>query len=127
MNTTKASPHRLYRIKDKAILFGICAGIADYFDFNVTMVRIIVFVMLLVFQLPVIITYILARLILKDKPRELQDDVVKDEFYRNVRTQPSDTVANIKHRFSKLEQRLQRMEKRVTSKEYQFDHDLNHS
>ena len=79
------------------------------------------------FQLPVIIAYILARLILKDKPRELQDDVKKDEFFRNVRTEPADTAANIKHRFSRLEQRLQRMEKRVTSKEFQFERDLNHS
>ena len=42
MNMAKKSKKRLYRVEDsEAKLFGVCGGLADYFDVDPTIIRVI--------------------------------------------------------------------------------------
>ena len=38
---TKKSKKRLYRIEDGSKLFGVCGGIAEYFDLDPTIIRVL--------------------------------------------------------------------------------------
>lgn len=59
----------LYRSRS-GILFGVCKGIADYFDMSVFWTRMIVFItFILTGFCPIGIAYILAALLMKPEPR----------------------------------------------------------
>jgi phage shock protein C len=58
----------LYRSR-KGIIAGVCAGIADYFDFSVFWTRVIAVGVLLVSGIwPVVILYLVAALMMKRDP-----------------------------------------------------------
>lgn len=62
---------RLYRSKKDRLLFGVCGGIAEYFDVDPTLVRIVwVFLALGSGLVPGILTYIIAWLIIPEEPIE---------------------------------------------------------
>jgi phage shock protein C len=60
-------PKKLYRSKDRMIA-GICAGIAEYFNIDPTIIRIIFVLLLLPGGLPGFIPYILLWIIIPTKP-----------------------------------------------------------
>jgi len=59
--------HGLYRDRDNGLLFGVCAGLAHYFDINVLAVRIAAVVSLLLFFMPTVLAYIVATLLLRER------------------------------------------------------------
>jgi phage shock protein PspC (stress-responsive transcriptional regulator) len=62
---------RLYRSKKDRMLFGVCGGIAEYFDVDPSLVRIVwVFFALMSGLLPGILTYAIAWLIIPEEPIE---------------------------------------------------------
>lgn len=67
---------KLYKIQNEKKVCGVCAGIADYFGWDESIVRIATVVLCLVFD-PVIIAYFVAAMVLPDKP-----DVIEDKNYR---------------------------------------------
>jgi phage shock protein C len=60
-------PKKLYRSENKMIA-GVCAGIAEYFNIDPTIVRIIFVFLLLPGGLPGFIPYILLWIIVPQKP-----------------------------------------------------------
>lgn len=58
----------LYRDSQRGVVFGICAGLAEYFDLNVGMLRVLALVGLLMLSIPTLISYGIAALLMKDKP-----------------------------------------------------------
>ena len=119
-------PRRIYRDRENGIVAGVCAGIADYFGFEVTITRIIVAVGLFVFLPTTLIAYILLALLLPTKPREstrARDDA-SETLQRSVRSSPHSTLDNIRHRFREVEGRLQRLEKYLTSKRFKLDREF---
>ena len=124
MTETRTNPHRLYRDRENAMLAGVCAGLAEYFGFNRKGVRIVV-ILGAVFFLPFVASaYLVLALLLPVKPREVNVDKEKAEFWRDVSNAPADVFSNVKHRFRELDRRLQRMEAFVTSKEFEIDREL---
>lgn len=122
----KQNPHRLYRDKQNAVLAGVCAGLADYFDFNRKGVRVAA-VLLMLFPpfIPfVVLSYILLALLLKTKPTELETDKERAVFWRGVSNAPADVFGALSHRFRELNLRLEKMEAHVTSKEFEFEREL---
>jgi len=117
------NPHRLYRDKDHAIVAGVCAGIANYFGFNRKAVRII-FCFSFLFVWPVFI-YLLLAILIPKKPEALYTSPEQENFWRGVSNAPSDIFGELRLRFRDQELRLQRMERYVTSREYEFDRELN--
>ena len=122
----RQNPHRLYRDKKNAVIGGVCAGIADYFDFNRKGVRVATALCMLFppFIPFVILAYVLLALLLPVKPSELYVDDDRAVFWRGVSNAPSDVFGALSHRFRELNRRLEKMEAHVTSKEFEFEREL---
>ena len=124
--TVQASTNerRFSRNADKAMLGGVCAGIADYFGFNLCVTRLLAVIAF--FTMPLTILGYLALVILtpsvsaKDNPRP-----VDPAFHRAVRSSPTQTMSDVRSRFKSLDRRLARLEKYVTSSRYQLDREFD--
>jgi len=123
----RKNPHRLFRDKQHAMLAGVCAGIAEYWDFNRKGVRAAcVLMMLLPPFIPfVMVSYIVLALVLPVKPANLYEDEEQAVFWRGVSNAPADVFGALRHRFRELNMRLEKLEAYVTSKEFEFDRELS--
>jgi phage shock protein C len=117
---------RLYRDTHKGIFFGVCAGLADYFGFDLAITRIVTALSLLFFTLPTCIAYFLLALLLPKRPRSLGRpmDPDADSLQRQVRSSPHATLDAVRHRFREMDARLQRMEKYLTSSRFKLDREF---
>lgn len=50
---------RLYRSKNNSMLAGVCGGIAEYFNADPTVVRLLAVLLLLVFNIGAVIAYLI--------------------------------------------------------------------
>jgi phage shock protein C len=116
--------NRLYRSPRRGMIFGVCAGLAEYFGFDVTLTRVIVAVAAF-FAFPVIcIIYVCLGLLLPVRANEGPVPRHNDPVERQVRSSPHDTLANVRYRFRDLDVRLQRLEKFVTSNRYTLEREF---
>ena len=76
--------NRLYLDRDNAWLFGVCAGVADFFDIDLTVLRAITVLMAIFFTFPMIVIYGLAAMLLRDKPLRPVDPRHEREFWRRA-------------------------------------------
>ncbi len=115
---------RFYRDRERGIIFGVCAGIADYFGFDLKVTRILAVIALLLWAPMTLLIYFgLALLIPYRKP----DPVPRREdpdFRRALRASPQATMAEIRRRFQRLDSRLARMERYVTSPRFELDREF---
>ncbi|EFR30937.1 PspC domain-containing protein [Eremococcus coleocola] len=58
------TPKKLFRSKTNRILFGVCGGLAEYFDIDPTIIRVIC-----VLFIPDLVIYFLLALIIPEDPR----------------------------------------------------------
>ncbi len=58
---------KLYRSRNDQMIAGVCAGIAEYFDLDPTLVRIL-FVLLAIGPVPGILVYIILAVIMPEAP-----------------------------------------------------------
>ena len=118
--------NRLYRNADRGLVFGVCAGLADYFGFDVTIVRVLVVLGTLFFPGPLVpVGYVVMALLLPKDPRPAGHvGAGDDDIARRIRAQPQSTLGSVKHRYRELEMRLQRLEKYVTSDRYDLDREF---
>ena len=87
-----ASRTRFYRDKRHGKIMGICAGIADYTGFDVSLVRICMIAALFLSSGSIIPFYFVAGWITPVKPRELDYATSEDkEFWQGVRASPTRT------------------------------------
>lgn len=110
--------HRLYRNRERGILFGVCAGIADYFGVEDWHVRLGAIVALFLFTPATLLLYAGLAIFLPTRPPGLYRSAEEERFWRDVSQKPDDTLSTLRHRFRELEQRLAGMERYVTSEEY---------
>ncbi|MEM7660808.1 MAG: envelope stress response membrane protein PspC [Pseudomonadota bacterium] len=114
------NPKRFYRSREDKIIAGVCGGLAERFGWEPILVRILAVILLFSvgFILPV---YIVMWMLTPREPlrgRPLSPD--EDAFWRGVSDRPSVTFGNLKYTFMDLEDRLQRMERKVTSDEWRL-------
>lgn len=110
----------LYRSRN-GIFMGVCRGLADYFNFNVFWLRVIVLVLFLFTGFwPVGVMYIVAGLLLKMEPVSPLRDEKDREFYDTYTHSRQSAIQRIKRKFENIERRIQRMEHTVTSKEFDW-------
>jgi len=115
MNAQNPGPaRRLYRDKENGMLCGVCAGIADYFGFDLTATRVLTVVLQFMFPATFLV-YIVMCMLLPKKPREMYEDREEEQFWSSVRKSPMATVASVRHTMRELDAKLQRMERYVTS------------
>lgn len=74
--------HGLYRDRENGWLFGVCAGIADYFDVSPGIVRLIAVVALFLFFWPTVLVYAAATLLFRTKPLTWSGRCHEYEFWR---------------------------------------------
>ena len=118
------SERRFYRNADKAMLGGVCAGIADYFGFNLCVTRLLVVIAF--FTMPVtLIGYLALVLLVPSVSAAQRPRPVDPEFHRAMRSSPSQTMSDVRSRFKALDRRLARLEKYVTSSRYQLDREFD--
>ncbi len=112
-----ARPSRLYRNTARGRIFGVCAGLADYFGVSVFVVRIVAVIALFMFTAPTLIAYFLAALLIDRAPEYHYQSDAEKEFWRQVRLKPSESLSRLRHRYREQEQRIRNMEAFVTSSE----------
>ena len=107
---------RFYLDKRNKRFMGVCAGIADYFGWEATWVRIgaVAAVVMGVGFLPII--YLAIGWIADPKPSMLYNESLEDkQFWKNVRVAPQRTVRDVHASFRESDRRLRDIEAYVTS------------
>ena len=123
--TQRPSPSRLYRNPVDGYIFGVCAGIGDYFGIRSWIVRLITLLGLFMFTLPTILAYVILAAMLPKTPDHLYRDDQEKTFWRAVRVDPARTCSKLRHRFRELEHRLRALEAYVTSENYRVQRQFN--
>lgn len=107
---------RFYRDMDNAKCCGVCSGIARYFGFDVTVVRIITVIACFLFPPTVFITYCAMAILVPKGPRmKRKPDRREEKFRQRARRAPSTTASMVRHKFRELDSRVQKLERYVTS------------
>jgi phage shock protein C len=115
----------LYRSRQGVIL-GVCRGISDYFDFSLVWTRILAVIFLLVSGFwPAMGLYFIAALLMKPAPVIPIQSEAEQEFYDSYTQSRNGALYRLKRRYQKLEHRIQRMEDKVTSREFDWENRLN--
>ena len=65
---------RLYKSTKDRKVFGVCAGIAEYFNIDPTLVRLITLILIVAYGSG-LLAYLVAALVLPDAPAEVYKDV----------------------------------------------------
>ena len=122
---------KFYLDKQNGKIFGVCAGIADHFDWDVTVVRVLVVAGTIIAGGWPIVVYLVAAWMIDNKPAD-------GSRYEELRTSIDDTRREAEHRrpasawrftyvktrFDRVEDRLRTLENVVTSREFQMDREL---
>jgi len=111
-----ASRTRFYRDKRNGKLFGVCAGIADYTGFDVSLVRVCFLAAMFMSGGGVVPFYFIAAMVTPTKPMSL-DRVDREEtqFWQGVRASPTRAARDIRSRFKDIDRRLADIESYVTT------------
>ena len=111
----------LYRSR-QGLIFGVCRGIAEYFDFSVTWIRFLAIFLLLVTGIwPVAGLYFIAALIMRPAPVIPIHSEDEQEFYDSYTHSSRQAVNRLKRKYQNLKRRIQRMEDIVTSPEFDWE------
>jgi phage shock protein C len=123
-NYDKLSRDGVYRSRS-GVIFGVCRGLADHFDFSVLWARAIAVIFLLVSGFwPAIGLYLIATLLMKPAPVVPLKTEAEQEFYDSYTHSRRMAARRLKRRFENLERRLQRMEHTVTTREFDWESKL---
>ena len=134
------SQRRLYRDADRAVLGGVCAGLAGYLGLNLKVTRFLMVIACLM-AMPIAVIGYLAAVFLIPSASSLNYDVETEEYFCRKResrksrkarkkrefaeeSRPS-VAADIDRRCRSIDERLVRLEKRVTSRRFQLEQELN--
>lgn len=111
------SDRRFYRDADRAVLGGVCAGLAGYLGLKLKVTRILAVVAFFMVMPITVIAYLAAVLLIPAvSRRDLKDfDVPR----------PRATAEEIQRRCRKIDERLATLEKYVTSSHFQLDQELS--
>lgn len=118
---SEPNPRRIYRDTEKGMLFGVCAGIADYFGFKLCATRCLTVFAALMFAPMIVFAYIAMGVLLPTRPRDLYRDSDDERFWRSVRTAPDAMFSSLRYKFRQLDRRAQKMERYVTSPRFDLD------
>jgi phage shock protein C len=118
--------NKLYRNAEDGMIAGVCAGIADYFAFDLTITRVVVALGALFFWPTFVIAYVILAILLDKRPAEstYRRTEQDSDIERKVRAEPHATLHTVRHRFRELDRRMQKLEKYVTSERFKLDREF---
>jgi phage shock protein C len=126
----------LYRDPSRGKIAGVCAGLSDYFNMELWLVRIILISAVLLSGGPLFVVAYIACWFILDKKAPSKDEVLKsqDQEERPVEVKfkvwqagepPRRALQDLKEQLSRVDIRIQTMEKYVTSPEFTVSHEIN--
>ena len=119
---------RLYRDADRAILGGVCAGLATYLGFNLKVTRFLCVIAFLCAFPFAVFAYLVAVLVIPSSSSRIYDDELREERRKEalreeiLRARP--TVRDVRERYREMDARLARIERYVTSSRYELDEEF---
>ena len=119
---------RLYRDADRAVLGGVCAGLATYLGFNLKVTRFLCVIAFLCAFPFAVVAYLAAVLVIPSSSSRIYDDELREERRKEalrdeiLRAKP--TVRDVRERYREMDERLARIERYVTSSRYQLDEEF---
>ncbi|MBY5922156.1 envelope stress response membrane protein PspC [Ferrimonas balearica] len=118
----------LYRIPEQGKVAGVCAGVAEYFNLEVWLVRIVVLSAIIltgVFSFALLL-YIVAWVLLDKKPAAQfgHRSELKTKVWQAGEA-PRQALREISTRFRSLELRLRALEQHVTSDSYSLKREID--
>mgnify|MGYP001812335051 FL=1 len=125
---TRSSGRRFYRDADRAVLGGVCAGLANYLGFNLKVTRFLCFIAFLCAFPFALIAYLAIVLLVPASSSRIYDDAMYEERRKDALRKESrrarPTAGEIRERYRSLDERLARIEKYVTSSRYELDEEF---
>ncbi|MBB1316671.1 envelope stress response membrane protein PspC [Shewanella sp. SR43-4] len=128
---SSANGRTLYRNPKSGKVAGVCSGLADYFNFETWLVRVIaVSILLLGGTGVVLVIYIALWMILDIKPQDLEHK----EQYKDIEIKKKvwqagepakQALFDVNRQFNGLEVRLRRLEEHVTSDNFDLKRQIN--
>jgi len=79
----------LYLDRENGWLFGVCAGMAERFGFDLNVLRLLVALAAFFMTMPTLVAYGLAAFVLEDRPLTPRDPDHERDFWRNHRNNGS--------------------------------------
>lgn len=114
----------IVRNRDRAMIAGVCAGLADYFGFNLKATRFLA-AMALLFAMPMtLLAYFCAVFLLPSVSGNSRRPGRDEDFLRAVRSEPTQTITDVRRRYRSLDGRLARLERYVTSSKFDLDQEF---
>lgn len=115
---------RFTRSRDRAVIAGVCAGLADYFGFNLKATRVLAVISLFMAMPITLLVYFGAVFLIPAAKDASPPGGFDAEFRRAVRSSPAQTVSDVRRRFQSLDSRLARLERYVTSSQFDLDQEF---
>jgi phage shock protein C len=125
MNSRSSIPRRHFRRnKDRAMIAGVCAGLADYFGFNLKATRVLAVISLFMAMPITLIAYFGTVFLVPSATEDRRKPGYDPEFRQAVRSSPGQTLGDVRRRFQQLDGRLARLERYVTSSRFDLDQEF---
>lgn len=124
----------LYRNKKDAWLGGVCAGLADHFNIEHWVARLIAVGALMFFNSLAFFAYLAACVLLAKRPKKARrpetayDEAVHADRPRNLfryPASPKERVQTARERLNEVLARVEKMERYVTSRRYNLDKEFS--
>lgn len=112
--------HRIYRSRD-AVFFGVCGGVAEYFDFSPWALRILCLLAQFSVAPWLFIPYLILGALLKKAPPLPFRSYDEEEFWNAYQSSRSEALRKVRRNFEGLDRRLQRMERIVTTPGFEME------
>ena len=112
------------RSADRAVIAGVCAGMADYFGFNLRVTRLLAVIALFMAFPFTIIAYIFAVILIPSRHDPERQPGHDERFEQALRSSPRETMTDVKRRFQTLDRRMARLERYVTSPRFNLDQEF---
>jgi len=111
-----ASRTRFYRDKRNGKVCGVCAGIADYTGFDVSLVRVAFLAAFFMSGGGILPFYFITAMVAPTKPMAFERvDREDQKFWQGVRASPTRAARDIRSRFKDIDRRLADIESYVTT------------
>jgi len=116
VSTQPPSRTKFYLDKKRGKIMGVCAGLADYTGFDVSLVRILLVLGIFMGGGALLPIYFIAGWIADDKPDSLREtDPEENRFWQGVRASPARSAGEIRSTLRSIDRRLADIEQYVTT------------
>jgi phage shock protein C len=145
MNTYESMrPRTFYRCTDRAVLGGVCAGLSEYFGFNLRVLRVLAVIAFFVAMPAAVIVYLALVFLIparagngyeaarphrttcqRRKDRRAARKQAQRKAAQSSTLAADEVAAQVRSKCQVLEQRLANLEKYITSSRYQLDKEFS--